>query len=166
MNKQTISLFFGAGAEISYGMPTGGEFALNIFRQDQSDSKKLFRDEINNINKGSFQAKEWLPDDYANKQVSSFNKTQHENLLKSSLEYRKSILLDYLNNFDKKFVELLNKYNLEDENKMIITLSYSKEHDKKYYQRKLRLTKSTNLKILRVDSNRKVNNQIWYESIK
>lgn len=27
-----VGFFFGAGAEISYGMPSGGKFALNIFK--------------------------------------------------------------------------------------------------------------------------------------
>jgi len=90
--KKSISLFFGAGAgaEISYGMPSGGEFALNIFRQDQRTSKELFRNEIAKVNVSSFQAREWLPENYADKQVSSFSKTQHETLLKSSLEYKRA----------------------------------------------------------------------------
>ena len=29
-----IGFLFGAGAEIGYGLPTGGKFALEIFRQD------------------------------------------------------------------------------------------------------------------------------------
>ena len=28
-----VGFFFGAGAEISYGMPSGGKFALNIFKK-------------------------------------------------------------------------------------------------------------------------------------
>ena len=28
-----LSFLFGAGAEISYGLPSGGKFALDIFRQ-------------------------------------------------------------------------------------------------------------------------------------
>ena len=84
-NKPNLSIFFGAGAELSYGMPNGGEFALNIFRQDQVEAKRLFKEEINKINSSSFQATQWLPEDYQNKQISTFSKTQHENLLKSSL---------------------------------------------------------------------------------
>ena len=111
--KKSISLFFGAGAEISYGMPSGGEFALNIFRQDQRTSKELFRNEIAKVNVSSFQAREWLPENYADKQVSSFSKTQHETLLKSSLEYKRATLLEYLNNFDKKLELLLKKYDVK-----------------------------------------------------
>ena len=32
---------FGAGAEVSYGLPSGGKFALDIFRFDTSSSKKV-----------------------------------------------------------------------------------------------------------------------------
>lgn len=35
---------FGAGAEAGYGLPSGGEFALEIFRRDQSNSKKEFKE--------------------------------------------------------------------------------------------------------------------------
>lgn len=34
-----ISLFFGAGAECSYGLPSGGKFALDIFRMNTADDK-------------------------------------------------------------------------------------------------------------------------------
>lgn len=49
-----IGFLFGAGAEICYGLPTGGKFALDIFRQDVSISKKEFiemRDSIDNTTK-------------------------------------------------------------------------------------------------------------------
>ena len=32
-----LGFLFGAGAEICYDLPTGGKFALDIFRQDVSD---------------------------------------------------------------------------------------------------------------------------------
>ena len=37
---QKVCFLFGAGAEICYGLPTGGKLALDIFRQDVSVSKK------------------------------------------------------------------------------------------------------------------------------
>ena len=36
-------ILFGAGAEIGYGLPSGGKFALDIFRYDVSKSKKNFK---------------------------------------------------------------------------------------------------------------------------
>ena len=38
-----IGFLFGAGAEISYGMPSGGKFALDIFRHSTQDSKNTLR---------------------------------------------------------------------------------------------------------------------------
>ncbi len=35
-----VVLFFGAGAEIGYGLPSGGKFALDIFRIDTREDKK------------------------------------------------------------------------------------------------------------------------------
>ena len=35
---------FGAGAEMGYGLPSGGRFALDIFRHDSSKSKQDFKD--------------------------------------------------------------------------------------------------------------------------
>ena len=35
-----VGFFFGAGAEISYGMPSGGKFALNIFKKSVEDHKE------------------------------------------------------------------------------------------------------------------------------
>ncbi|MFH4671842.1 hypothetical protein [Vibrio alginolyticus] len=39
-----VSLFFGAGAEIGYGLPSGGKFALDIFRMDVAEDKKRLRE--------------------------------------------------------------------------------------------------------------------------
>lgn len=139
--KPKLSLFFGAGAELTYGMPNGGEFALNIFRQDQVESKRLFKEEINKINSSSFQASQWLPEDYQNKQISTFSKTQHENLLKSSLEYKKNILLDYLNRFDTKFESLLEKYNVDTQKfDTFVTSNLGIDIDNIYYTHKAKFS--------------------------
>jgi len=37
-----VSLFFGAGAECSYGLPSGGKFALDIFRMNTSFTKTQY----------------------------------------------------------------------------------------------------------------------------
>ena len=38
-----IAFMFGAGAEMSYDLPSGGDFALNIFKQETADSIMLIR---------------------------------------------------------------------------------------------------------------------------
>lgn len=48
LNKGQVTILkfgflFGAGAEIDYNMPSGGSFALEIFRRDASGSKIKFK---------------------------------------------------------------------------------------------------------------------------
>ena len=40
---------FGAGAEVGYGLPSGGKFALDIFRHDVTESKRAFKEMRDNI---------------------------------------------------------------------------------------------------------------------
>ncbi|MDW1604982.1 MULTISPECIES: hypothetical protein [unclassified Vibrio] len=75
-----VSLFFGAGAEIGYGLPSGGKFALDIFRMDVAEDKKRLREAREKVNKRSNYAKNWLPQDYEKKPISSFGRTQYESL--------------------------------------------------------------------------------------
>lgn len=84
-----ISLFFGAGAEMCYGLPSGGKFALDIFRMDTIEDKKNFRLQRESVNRRSSYAKDWLPQDYDKKPISSFGRSQYEGLVKSSLEYKR-----------------------------------------------------------------------------
>ena len=35
MSNKKFGLFFGAGAEIAYGLPSGGRFALEIFQRKE-----------------------------------------------------------------------------------------------------------------------------------
>lgn len=39
--KKSIGLLFGAGAEIAYGLPSGGKLALDIFRNDNNGKKEF-----------------------------------------------------------------------------------------------------------------------------
>lgn len=105
-----ISLFFGAGAEMCYGLPSGGKFALDIFRMDTIEDKKNFRLQRDNINKRSSYAKDWLPQDYDKKPISSFGRSQYEGLVKSSLEYKRKKIIDYLDNFDIKLEYISSKF--------------------------------------------------------
>lgn len=104
-----VSLFFGAGAEINYGLPSGGKFALDIFKMDSTPDKKEFREERDKINKKSSYAKNWLPVDYEKKPISSFGRRQYETLVKSSLEYKRFEIIRYLNNFDNNVETICHK---------------------------------------------------------
>lgn len=96
-----VSLFFGAGAECSYGLPSGGKFALDIFRMNTSYDKINLKEQLNNVDKQSNYAR-WLPEGFDNKKLTAFTKTQYESIVKGSLENKRNNILDYLNNFDEK----------------------------------------------------------------
>ncbi len=108
-----ISLFFGAGAEISYGLPSGGKFALDIFRMDSNIDKQEFRRIRESINKTSTYATSWLPEGFWNKNISSFGKSHYQALVKGSLENKGDKILNYLDHFDdsisKVVIQLRNK---------------------------------------------------------
>ncbi len=95
-----FGFFFGAGAEVGYGLPLGGKFAIDLFRQDNTDEKALLRDVLNGIDKSSVYATKWLPDNYFNKRIHAFGKTEFRSLIESSIEYRRSIIIQRLNNID------------------------------------------------------------------
>ena len=65
---------FGAGAEVSYGLPSGGKFALDIFRFDTSSSKKAFKDMRDGVDPTTDYASYWLPTGFMEKNISSFGK--------------------------------------------------------------------------------------------
>lgn len=58
---------FGAGAEIVYGLPSGGRFALDIFRFDASESKILFKEMRDMVDPTTYYASQWLPYGYMEK---------------------------------------------------------------------------------------------------
>ena len=66
-----VSLFFGAGAEASYGLPSGGKFALDIFRMNTSDDKSILKEQLNNIDKQSTYSR-WLPEGFDNRNSTLF----------------------------------------------------------------------------------------------
>ena len=63
-----VGFMFGAGAEFCYGLPSGGDFALNIFRQDASPSKSKFRAQRDAVDLNGTYA-QWLPDDLKKRNI-------------------------------------------------------------------------------------------------
>jgi hypothetical protein len=114
MSKNKVGLFFGAGAEIAYGLPSGGRFALEIFRMDSTTDKKDFKALLGKIDSRTPYATKWLPDDYASRSVSTFGKVQYEQLIISSLENKRQQIIDFLNSFDSQ-VDCIKK-NFSDKN--------------------------------------------------
>lgn len=83
-----------------YGLPSGGKFAIDLFRQDPSTYKTNFRNALRNIDARSLYATSWLPADYQNKRIHAFGKNEFTSLIESSIEYRRSEIIRRLNQFD------------------------------------------------------------------
>lgn len=66
---------FGAGAEAAYGLPSGGKFALEIFRHDTAKSKEAFKNSRDNVDTHTAYANDWLPEGFSDKNISTFGKT-------------------------------------------------------------------------------------------
>ncbi|KYH32228.1 hypothetical protein CLTEP_22720 [Clostridium tepidiprofundi DSM 19306] len=96
---KNIALFFGAGAECSYGLPSGGKFALDIFKMDTTKDKNTLKEKMEKVDKQSLYAN-WLPDNFLEKRRTAFTKGQYESLVKGSLENKRNIIIDYMNHFD------------------------------------------------------------------
>lgn len=98
-NMKKIGFMFGAGAEISYGLPTGGDFALNIFRQDATESKEIFKRQRDSVDRNSRYA-QWLPEDYETKNITIFRKKAFEDIIRSTVEQNRKNIIDRLNDLD------------------------------------------------------------------
>lgn len=100
MEKLKVGFLFGAGAEISYGMPSGGKFALDIFRHSTQNSKEKLRDMIAEINKNSDYAAYGLPKDFDTKNISAYGKAVFKGIIKDTVRNNKGKIIQNLNNFD------------------------------------------------------------------
>lgn len=96
---QKVAFFFGAGAESPYGLPSGGEFALEIFRTIGTQDKDLLREEIKKVKQTGSQAA-WLPDGYLNNRITVFGKTNFDSIIASTLEMRRNSVVDAIIDFD------------------------------------------------------------------
>ena len=76
---------FGAGAEMGYGLPSGGKFALDIIRHDSSESKQEFKNMREAVDSITNYANQWLPNDFKNKNISSFGRSVFQNIITDTL---------------------------------------------------------------------------------
>lgn len=95
-----IGFLFGAGAELGYGMPSGGSFALDIFRQDSTLAKNKFKEMRDAVDDDIKYASVWLPYEYRTKNISSFGKTVFEAIIKDTIEHNRNKIIAKLNDFD------------------------------------------------------------------
>lgn len=103
-----IGFMFGAGAEISYGLPSSGEFALNIFRQDLSESKNIFENQRKSVG-GDKNYEKWLPDNFSSKRVTPFSIKSFEDIIKSTIEQNKDKIILCLNNLDSTAEKIISE---------------------------------------------------------
>lgn len=108
-----LGFFFGAGAEIGYGLPSGGKFAIDLFRQDVSNEKRELREQLGNIDARTNYATSWLPDSFATQRIHAFGKNEFTALIESSIEYRKGEIIRRLNDFDGEVEYALKQFGLE-----------------------------------------------------
>ena len=107
---------FGAGAEVGYGLPSGGKFALDIFRHDVTESKKAFKEMRDNVDYTTKYASYWLPDGFRDKNISSFGKTVFQNIIKDTVEHNRENIIKRINNFDevaKSEASMMKKDNID-----------------------------------------------------
>lgn len=97
-----IGFFFGAGAEIGYGLPSGGKFAIDLFRQDPSSYRTQLREQLNAVDLTSSYAVDWLPQGFREKRIHAFGRSEFTCLIESSIEYRRTEIIRRLNQFDSE----------------------------------------------------------------
>jgi hypothetical protein len=97
-----LGLFFGAGAEMGYGLPSGGKFAIELFRLDPSEEKQELRKQLQEkINRRAAYGTRWLPPQFWEKNIHAFGKGEFTCLIESSIENRKDDLIRRLGAFDE-----------------------------------------------------------------
>lgn len=115
MVNKKIGFFFGAGAEMGYGLPSGGRFALDIFKGSKSEDRESFRKQISSIDTQSQIATQWLPDNFKSRRINVFGKGNFEEIISSSLEQRRQSTLNYLEHFDEKVEAILKDWDISAE---------------------------------------------------
>lgn len=100
---------FGAGAELAYNMPSGGQFALDIFRQNPTASREYFKEMRGKVNPSTTYANEWLPDGYLSKLISVFGKSVFESIISSTVEHNRSLVIDKINSLDEIASSIVDK---------------------------------------------------------
>lgn len=99
-NMKRYGFLFGAGAELAYNLPSGGQFALDIFRQDPAEPKQKFREMRDKVDSTTSYANDWLPDKYKDKNISAFGKSVFENIISSTVEHNRKLIIEKVNAFD------------------------------------------------------------------
>lgn len=159
----SIGFFFGAGAEIGYGLPSGAKFALELFKAKGKKSlKNDFKEKINLIPENSFYAVNWFPNKFKNKNVCFFTKKDYSHLIESSLEFNRKKAILFFDELDTKFIDLMSDLPFEidaSKLKMMFDEKYSEKLGFKYK------TKSRINKILCENDDGGILGSIYYSAL-
>ena len=111
--KNKLAILFGAGAEQSFGLPNGGEFAISLFTQKYDSLRSELRqalDTITNKHPRNSNYIEWL--NYTSpsiNRISTFGKYDFEQVIMSSAEQKKQDIKDFLIKIDENACSLCKK---------------------------------------------------------
>lgn len=161
MYEHEVGFFFGAGAEISYGMPSGGKFALNIFKRSVDTHKEQLKEALKKIDKYGAYARYWLPQGFDTKPVYAFGKSEFGSLLQSSIEYNNKYILEKLNDIDRICYNILNKNNISDD---VLFSAYKNIFAKNFGETTYENTVILNKKIVNQPSN-SIFNSVFYSML-
>ena len=100
---------FGAGAEIAYNLPNGGQLALDIFREDTTRPKEEFKTMRSNVDSTTSYASQWLPKEYQTKNIGTFGKSVFQNIIMSTVEHRRNQIIQKINDFDVQAIKIVRK---------------------------------------------------------
>lgn len=96
-----IGFLFGAGAEFSYGMPSGGKFALDIFRQPVDKPKAKLKKMRDEVNAGTGYATNWLPSDYRDKSIRAYTQRVYDSIIRDTINNNKNSIVKKINSLDQ-----------------------------------------------------------------
>lgn len=108
-----LGFFFGAGAEISYGLPSGGRFAIELFKTPVEEYKKKLREHLRKIDLQSSYAS-WFPKNFEQKPVYAFGKSEFSSILQSTIEYKGRKILENIKDLDGKCSEIIKENNINE----------------------------------------------------
>ena len=108
-----LAFFFGAGAEVAYGMPVGGRFALEILRAKRpKDEFKRDRDRIAAACTPLY--RKWLPDNFAKAPVVGLGKPEQNRVFGDSLQNGYTNVISSLNAYDESARRFLSRTQLDE----------------------------------------------------
>jgi hypothetical protein len=109
--KQRLAFLFGAGAEVSYGMPSGGRFALDIFRHDFDSAQQTFKTQKDSLD--STQYRGWLPDPLP-PALYRFRQNEWNKIFEETLDANRQLIAKKIGDLDVNADDLLARSQLSE----------------------------------------------------